>query len=424
MTPTEIKLDKRLQGIFDRLRVVAPLGSQAVTEERAKFLAQGDQFRTAVSQPKNHRHNEWINNFVFAFQRKERIPMLNTLMAIVISVALVFGGTGATVYAAQGSMPDELLYPVKTWSEDARLSLTGSSQEQLAMILDFANRRVAEIAGLQTEGKVIPANVTTRMQNELETALQIAAGMEDPQMIQALEQIRLQAETQSQAMVTIMDNNPELVRLQERLQEQVRLTAAGVSDPQGFRLQVRDRDRLNNPSRTPNPTQPGTHTPLATPQPTGNSYGPGPGNGQSTGTPGHYGPGEPNSSQTPSPTGESYGPGPGNGQTTGTPGHYGPGEPNSSQTPMPTGGGYGPGPRAGTTTCTPENSGGPGNGSNPSQTPQAGDPGSGPQNPTSTTQPGGPGQGDGQSTATPQQNGDPGSGQPTSEPGQGGGGRP
>lgn len=425
MAPNGIKLDKRLQSFFDQLRAVTPLDSELAAEERTKFLAQGEYFRTSVSQPANRRHNEWINNFLLAFQRKERIPMLSTLMAIVLSLALVFGGGGATVYAAQGSLPDEILYPVKTWSEDARLVLAGSTQDQLDLTLAFINRRMAEIANLQANGKAVPGGVTSRMQNEMEKALQIAAGMEDTQMTLALEQIRLQAETQTRAMTSLAGNNPELAPLQERLQEQVQLAAAGVIDPQGFRLQMRQRERLPNPSRTPDPTQSIPHTPVGT------SYGPGSGAGQTTGTPGHYGPGEPNSSRTPMPTGESYGPGPGGGQATGTPGHYGPGEPNLSQTPVPTGdsygpgpgsgqpsttpGGYGPGPQAGTTTCTPAEDGSgpgnPGNGSGASQTP---DPG-GSQNPTETQEPG-----NGQTTVTPEQSGDPGGNQPTQVPGQGG----
>jgi len=379
MTQTEIELDEHLKGLLDRLRSVPPLDPQAVVQERANFLAQGEMFRAAVSQQPMRRHIGWINILVLAFQRKEHIPMLNTLMAIVVTITLLFGGAGATVYAAQGSLPDEPLYPVKTWSEDVRLSLVSSPHGQLALTLDFTGHRVAEVARLQAVGKPVPGGVTARLQEELDAALQIAAWMDDPQMVQALAQIRLLAETQSQTLTTLMgggssQGDPTLARIQERLQEQVQLAAAGEADPQGFRLQVRERqrNRQNMPSHTPNPTQPGpaTRTPSVTPVPTGNSYGPGPDGSQATGTPSHYGPGNPNPSQTPMPTSGSYGPGPSAGQLSVTPG------------------GYGPGP--------------------------------GPQNPTVTQQPGGPGPGTGQSTVTPLQDGNPGSGQPTEPLGQGG----
>jgi hypothetical protein len=396
MEPTRIEPDEHIKGLLNRLRRVAPLHPRAVADERAKFLAQGEIFRAAVSGPANRRHIGWINTFVLAFQRKERIPMLNALVAIVITLTAVFGGAGATVYAAQGSLPDQPLYQVKTWSEDVRLALTGSAQGKLDLTLEFTDRRLAEIAKLQTANKPIPAGVTTRLQQELNTALKIAAAMDDPQMVQALVQIRQQAEVQAQIMASVMNagsnqGDPILARLQERLQEQVRLAAAGETDPQGFRLQVRDRDRLNRPSQTPQPPQQGsaTHMPAATPEPTGTSYGPGPGAGQPTGTPGHYGPGEPNPNRTPEPTGGSYGPGPDAGQPPETPG------------------GYGPGPHAGTATCTPA---------------QDGDgPGPGPMNPSATPQAGEPGGGNGPATVTPQQDGNGQGGQPTEEPSQGGG---
>jgi len=68
--------------------------------------------------------------------------------------------------------------------------------------------------------------------------------------------------------------DPLLARLRERLREQIRLAAAGESDPQGFRLQVRDRERVNKPSQTPSPLSRTSHPhPAVTPQPTGGGYG-------------------------------------------------------------------------------------------------------------------------------------------------------
>ena len=131
------------------------------------------------------------------------------------------------------------------------------------------------------------------MQEELNAALQIAAGMNDPQLVQALAQIRQQAEVQVQIMAGVMNTgsnqgDPVLARIQERLQEQLRLAAVGEADPQGFRLQVRDRDRLNRPTQTPQPPSLAllpTH-PGATPYRPGTSYGPGPGAGQTDGNAG------------------------------------------------------------------------------------------------------------------------------------------
>jgi len=133
---------------------------------------------------------------------------LNTLIAVVLAVVVLFGGSGVTVAAAQGSLPDQALYPVKTWSEDTLMSLTGSSQTRLQYALNFSDRRVTEMARLLAAGKSIPAGVETRLQNELDMMLELAAGMNDAQAMQQLQMIIQRAETQVQTMTTLMSEAP------------------------------------------------------------------------------------------------------------------------------------------------------------------------------------------------------------------------
>jgi hypothetical protein len=135
---------------LDRHRVV-PLHRRLWQNEQNSWL-KANIPRGRISTGRR-RHIGWINAFVLALRG---IPMLNTLIAMIVTITIVFGGAGATVYAAQGSLPDELLYTVKTWSEDARLSLVGSAQDKLGLTLDFTDRRVAEVARLQAAGKPIP----------------------------------------------------------------------------------------------------------------------------------------------------------------------------------------------------------------------------------------------------------------------------
>jgi len=242
--------------------------------------------------------------------------MLNTLIAVVIAVIVSFGGAGATVYAAQDSLPDQALYPVKTWSEDAILSLTGSPQNRLDYTLDFSDRRVAEMARLLAAGKAIPEGVETRIYNELDLALELAAGMDDSQVIKRLAQIRQHVETQMQTMTMLMSGAPEsadpiLLRTQARLQEQIQLAAMGEADPQGFRMQIQQRFQNHEGSveQTPgtgnNPQDPGSVNPTEMPSPSGTGNGPGSGGNQLTGTQGQYGPGSHTPDRTPQPGGGS-----------------------------------------------------------------------------------------------------------------------
>jgi Domain of unknown function (DUF5667) len=396
--PSEDKFDDHLEELFNKMRTVSPLDPQVVAEERAKFLAQGEQLRAAGAHSSGSKQLGWFGSLALAFRKNQPMSVWSALIAAVITVAVVFGGASATVYAAQGSLPDQALYPVKTWSEDTHLALVGSAQEQLNLTLDYTDRRVSEIAKLLEMGKPLDDQVEQRYANELQAALQIAAGMDDAPMAQALVQIRQRAEIQEQVMQRVMlaesgAGDPRLVRLQARIQEQVRLAAFGESDPQGFRLQIHERYQGHQGIGWVTATPTGSITPTATetPLPTGNGYGPGLRFGQGTSTPGQYGPGDPTPSQTPKPT-DGYGPGPGTGKPTATSDGYGPGPKGgtATQSPTPKGDGEGPGPNP-TQTPTPK-----GPGPNPTQTPTPQGPSG--QNPSATPQGGTPGQGRGSPT--------------------------
>jgi hypothetical protein len=314
------EIDPKIKNALDELQNVGRRDPAAAARGRAAFLKQ-----VAVSRQANQRHTRWYDNIFPLFQRKERFPMLNTVLAVVFAVAVFFGGTGGVVYAAQGSLPNQALYPVKTWSEDAVLSLTGSAQTRLNYVLDFSDRRVTEMAALLAAGKPIPDGVENRLQNELDMALQLASGMNDSLAIQQMNQIRQRAEDQLQTLITLMSGNPgsaeqTLTMAHARLQEQIQLAAMGETDMPGFRMQVQQRFQNQGDSGEPtpgtgnNPKGPGSMNPSEMPGPsaTGSGNGsmspttmPGPGMNQPTGTPGQYGPGSMMPDRTPQPGGGS-----------------------------------------------------------------------------------------------------------------------
>jgi hypothetical protein len=126
--------------------------------------------------------------------------MWTTLMTILVVTSLLLGGAGATVYAAQDSLPSEPLYSVKAWQEQARLQLAVSEQSRFELALEYANRRSAEVEKSQELGLPIQETLQTRLQEQLNLALHLAAGMPDPQMQPALEQFQAQVQEQLQTM--------------------------------------------------------------------------------------------------------------------------------------------------------------------------------------------------------------------------------
>jgi hypothetical protein len=215
---------------------------------------------------------------------------------------------------------------------------------------------VGEMGGMLAAGKPIPETVETRLQNELDLALELIAGMDDSQAVLQLEQVRQRAKAQYQTTTKLMFVAPEsaeplLLKTHACLQEQIRLASMGEMDLQAFRLQIRQRfqNKGGSGEQTPgtgnNPQSPGPMSPTGSPMPSGT------GNGQgsvgATGTPMPSGTGNGQGSVgatgTPVPSGTGNGSGQGGNQPGGTPGHYGPGSQTPDWTPQP-GGGSGHGP--------------------------------------------------------------------------------
>jgi len=377
--------------------------------EQASYLSRMKDPPLAVSIQPAVRHNGWISHVHSLSKRKEQYSMFTVMTTVMVLVALMFGGGGATVYASQASLPDQALYPLKTASEDFRLSLAGNSQTRLELLLEFTDHRISEFAALKAAGEPAPQETADRLQAEYGLALQLAAGMDDAS--HALIRNRLQ--DQERIMQMLQDSirsgsDPVLEQVQAMIRRHLADLEQGVQDPETFRRRMQFEYREGQPM----PLLPASQTP----QCTGNSYGPGP--GAALGTPSC-------AECTPVQDGTGPGPGPGPLQYGGTPAAPGCQGAGGEVEPQCTGNSYGPGPGAALGTpscaeCTPVQDGtGPGPGPGPLQyggTPAApGGQGAGGE----VTPPGGQESGGGQPS-------DPGNPQPTAEPGgeQYGGGQP
>jgi len=314
--------------------------------------------------------------------------MLSTIGTILVILTLALGGTGATVYAAQDSLPDDALYPVKTASEQAQLALTTNTQTRLELLLRFSERRMDEIAATAGWDSPGAESAAVRLMEQMNLALQAASQLEDPALFRAMQKIQQHLILQEQRLQALQNglgmlDTPILERTREMLRLQLRMVEDGLADPAAFRLRYQQRGA----GRT------GEEPPAGNQEPSGGGYGPGAGDG---------------SPECPlcTPALDGSGPGPGP--------QYGEG------TPQP-GAGYGPGPAVTPTceTCTPalEGTG----------------PGPGPQYQGGTSEPGGHSNGGSDSSGSSQagsgtqesggdERGSGESGNPPPDPGPGSGG--
>ena len=311
--------------------------------------------------------------------------MITQLTTILVMISLLFGGAGATVYAAQDSLPNDALYPVKTVSEDVSLSLAAGQQAKLAKVLMLQNRRVGEVEELVGNGEQVPQQVQVRLETQLNYALKLAASMEGEQMRQALEQIRANNQVLAQVMTMLQVNKPDeaqstMTQLQEMIRNQNRLVELGLDEPLKFQqmLQTQARVQLNKPvdeeeqvDETPVPDEPTILSgepisdtqkvgPCETCEPALDGTGPGPGpmnKGEVTQPEEGYGPAAGCETCEPALDGTGPGPGPANKGETSKQGQ-GASEPvyNGS------GPGSGPGPSNQGEITQPEESYGPGPG--------------------------------------------------------------
>ncbi len=310
MKPDEKNLEQQGYRLLEPLRYTPGRDAQKANARRRQFIDRANtalaeiSSTQAVSESPFRRLNGWISGIINPFNRKERVNMFSILTAVVVTLSILFGGAGATVYAAQGSLPTDTLYPVKLFSEELRIDLASQPQTRMNMLLDFADRRVNEIADLLAKGEPVPEAVMNRFQAQMEAAYQIAAGLDQEGQVQAMTMIQLRARNQERIINLVQPVSPgqglmTKEQVQAMLREQIRKAENGLVDPTQLQQQFRLRLNQGGVTSTVTSTLTITGTPPIT-TPAGLQYGPGPDAGPGP----SYGPG-PDAGPGP-----SYGPGP------------------------------------------------------------------------------------------------------------------
>src|SRR5574341_448631 len=191
---SEQPLDPRLKEMLDLLRETPPRDPEAEAHGRAKFLAKVDELFSEPTRPIASRLNAAAAVTKRPVWRRKLASMqprlaLTTLMAIMAIVLLLFGGAGATAYAAQAALPGDALYSLKTSLEATQVRLSRDAARQAQLHLDFAERRLDEIASLITERRFDDiATATNEFESHVQQAINaletISAG--DPQRAKEL----------------------------------------------------------------------------------------------------------------------------------------------------------------------------------------------------------------------------------------------
>lgn len=318
---------------LESLRPVSPGQPEKARQVRMDFLAQVHELRQkaepaqsagrhpVISLPISTEQKGHLTGWGTLLQHlfgKKTSGLLKPVIALLVSLSLIFGSAAVTASAAQNSLPGEPLYAIKLLTEDVRLGLAFSAQSRLDLALAFSERRVDEMAAQQQLGQTVHMGLGNRWQQQFDRGLQAAANMTDAELPWALQQTRqglLQQEHRLQQLSDLDAANQVAARIRQQIQECLRLVEAGLQDPQQFRRQVKNRQyqRQGAPVQTEKPAP--TQQPGGGPDKQSQTQAPGVGgSGQNQGSPvstepaGGYGPGR--QQGTPQP-GSGYGSGPG-----------------------------------------------------------------------------------------------------------------
>ena len=190
----EQPLDPRLKELLDLLKETPPRDPQAEARGQAKFLAEVDELFSEPTRPIASRANIPVPEKArsgWRFNLASLQPRLafTTLMIILAIAVLLFGGAGATAFAAQGALPGDALYPLKTSLETTQVRLARDAARQAQLHLDFAERRLDEIASLIAEGRFDGIGMASQefeahVQQAINALDTVSAG--DPQRAKAL----------------------------------------------------------------------------------------------------------------------------------------------------------------------------------------------------------------------------------------------
>ena len=324
------EIDHEVMTRLEEVKPVPPRDPDRARHGRMAFLNEALQIEATVSGQGFLRHNKWIP---FG---KEKLVM-NAVISMIVIAGLLFGG-GATVNAAQDDLPGQPLYAVKTASEDVSVQFTGNAEAKVARLMELAQTRTQEMAQLIEEGQTPPDQVRQRLEQHLQSALQICANMDDATLDRTLLQLRDQLRDRDRDMERLQihangDAQPVLDRTRAMLQLRLRTVEDGLLNHEQFRNTVRNQHRngqddgLTPPVVTGTPGN-GLNQEQNTEQ---NREQNREQNGQSTSVPGgptdnpggpNDNPGGPNDQSTPGPNNEngsggengtSTGPGPGSG---------------------------------------------------------------------------------------------------------------
>lgn len=236
-------IDPIIISLLASLRNVPPRDAHQAALTRAHFLQAANQF---IQEKPTRKQSFRLRLFT--------IPQLTPVFkfSLVLLVVGIFLGSGTLgIVQAQQSLPGQVLYPLKTWSEDLRISLQNEPAEKISLGLEFSNRRVDEILSLLEHGTVPAPAVLEHLNSQLDSILVTAAGLPDTQIEIELVTIsqELHRRTRQVDQLRLAQVTSETTLFQTRLRSvlmvKIQMAETGARQPAWLREHFKRFNRLN-----------------------------------------------------------------------------------------------------------------------------------------------------------------------------------
>jgi hypothetical protein len=229
------ELNRELKKILESLQEVPERNLQDIHVGRENFLAQvrslkprGRASRKSARQGSSPGRRAWATRFA----------------AIAAVIVVAISSLGGTIYAAQAAQPDDLLYGVKTLTEEIQVRLEGDPEDKLDLYVSFANRRMQEIKNQIAAGEQVSEKALTLLEQHTQNMLEQAAKLHEFGMNKAMRQIQENLQEQNQLMEQLGKEHPQgsppgLLQTQEEIRERHENVENSIREPKGFREQIR-----------------------------------------------------------------------------------------------------------------------------------------------------------------------------------------
>lgn len=147
---------------------------------------------------------------IFSFGIPSQFAWARVAVSVLVVVVLLSTLTTGTAFAAQSSLPGDLLYPVKTTTEDARVLFAGSSAAKAELNLEFAQSRLNEMSKLAGSNEENVELAVNGYRGNLEAARKQIQRVSDASSLFSLLEIALDdIQNQTAFCDNIIDNNPK-----------------------------------------------------------------------------------------------------------------------------------------------------------------------------------------------------------------------